>query len=69
MKKVFLSICLMLLTIVGAKAQSETLKVWLDDNVTFTADGKTVSYLLTSSLKKEVIFKILINKVLYLCVT
>lgn len=45
MKKVFLSICLMLLTIVGAKAQSETLKVWLDDNVTFTADGKMVSYL------------------------
>lgn len=45
MKKALLSICLMLLTIVGAKAQSQTLKVWLDPQVTFTADGKAVSYL------------------------
>lgn len=30
---------------VSAMAQSETLKVWLDDKVTFKADGSTVTYL------------------------
>lgn len=45
MKKFVMTFCLVLLTVVGAQAQSETLRVWLDSKVTFTADGSTVTYL------------------------
>lgn len=45
MKRTLSTICLVLLTIVGAQAQSETLRVWLDSQVTFTADGSSVTYL------------------------
>ena len=45
MKKSIMTICLVLLTTVGAQAQSETLRVWLDSKVTFTADSSTVAYL------------------------
>ena len=40
-----MTVCLVLLTAVGAQAQSETLRVWLDSQVTFTADSSTVTYL------------------------
>lgn len=42
-KLFFLS--LLLLTSVRAQAQSETLRVWLDSNVTLTADSTSVAYL------------------------
>ena len=45
MKKFVMTFCLVLLTVVGAQTQSETLRVWLDSKVTFTADGSTVTYL------------------------
>lgn len=45
MKKIILSISLMLLFVTGAMAQSATLKVWLDSQVVFTADSSTVSRL------------------------
>lgn len=45
MKKFVMTFSLVLLTVVGAQAQSETLRVWLDSKVTFTADGSTVTYL------------------------
>lgn len=45
MKKTFIAFCLLCMASVSAMAQSETLKVWIDDKVTFTADGTTVTYL------------------------
>ena len=42
MKTIFMMLAL--LTAVQASAQTETLKVWMDD-VTMTADGKTVTRL------------------------
>lgn len=45
MKTIFITLAFALLTVVGAQAQSETMKVWLDSHVTFTANGKSVSYL------------------------
>lgn len=45
MKKTMMTLCLALLTAVGVQAQSETLRVWLDSKVTFTADSSTVAYL------------------------
>lgn len=45
MKRTFISFCLLCMVSVSAMAQSETLKVWLDDKVTFKADGTTVAYL------------------------
>lgn len=45
MKKSIMTICFMLLAVAGVKAQSETLRVWLDSQVTFTADSSTVTYL------------------------
>ena len=45
MKKTIMTICLMLLAVAGVKAQSETLRVWIDSQVTFTADSSTVTYL------------------------
>lgn len=40
-----MTICLVFLTVLGAQAQSESMRVWLDSQVTFTADGTTVTYL------------------------
>ena len=45
MKKISMTICIMLLSLMGAYAQSETLRVWLDNKITFKADSSTVTYL------------------------
>lgn len=44
MKKSLITLCLVLLTAVGAQAQSETLRVWLDNHVSLTADSTTTTY-------------------------
>ena len=45
MKRLTILTCLVHLAIAGVQAQSKTLKVWLDSEVTLTADSTTVTYL------------------------
>lgn len=45
MKRLVILTCLVHLAIAGVQAQSQTLKVWLDSEVTLTADSTTVTYL------------------------
>lgn len=45
MKRLVILTCLVHLAIAGVQAQSKTLKVWLDSEVTLTADSTTVTYL------------------------
>ena len=45
MKRLVILTCLVHLAIAGVQAQSKTLKVWIDSEVTLTSDNSTVTYL------------------------